>query len=723
MRAGGRCLALWAALLILCLPARPTSQAVPDTFAYRVIDLAAGRVVAAAHEDVLRTPVLPGSIAKVATLVAALESGVIQPTTRIACPRRLTVEGHRLDCTHPDVGRPLGPAEALAHSCNGYFADVASRLPRAALDRGFARLGLPPSSASASVVASAVGIDGARIEPQRLLAAFVRLTTSDAAQLAPGVRAVLMEGLRGAADFGTASAFGARGLSALAKTGTASMPGGGFEGLVVAVTPADHPTRAVVGVAPGAAGLDAARLAAEVLVARGGLGQAASRSVRVGVARQSGYDVVSVPLETYVSRVVSAEGDPNAGTEAQKALAIVVRTFAVRNSGRHARDGFDLCDLTHCQVMGVASPASDAAARATEGQVLYFNGRVADVFYTASCGGHTERPSRVWAGSADPPYLPARAEPECEGQDRWRSDVNAPDVLKALLAWGRRGDQVRELQVMARAESGRAVALRVDGISPPEISGTDFRSAIGRALGWQLLKSTRFDVQRTATGYRFTGTGRGHGIGLCLLGASRLAAHGLRAPAILQQYFPGTVVKAEAAARPDARLRLVLPAGEERERARIDEVASRALREFSARLDLPMPASVSIVAHPTVEAYTRATGQASWTAGATRGAQVDLVPPSVLRERDILEATLRHEMAHVVTAESLKGKPIWYQEAVAMELAGGPVPAAPVPPAGGAGCPSDAEWRALRSRDDLQRAYGLAAACYAAERAKAQRRQ
>jgi hypothetical protein len=76
---------------------------------------------------------------------------------------------------------------------------------------------------------------------------------------------VVVEGLKGAAEFGTADAFRSAGLTALAKTGTAAMPGGGFEGLVIAVTPADRPTRAVVVMAPGAAGRDAARLAVDAL--------------------------------------------------------------------------------------------------------------------------------------------------------------------------------------------------------------------------------------------------------------------------------------------------------------------------------------------------------------------------------------------------------------------------------------------------------------------------
>ena len=146
--------------------------------------------------------------------------------------------------------------------------------------------------------------------------AFVRLTTGTPG-LGAETRRVVLDGLRGAAEYGTASAFRERGISALAKTGTAAMPGGGFEGLLVAVTPADAPTKAVVVMAPGGAGLDAARIAAEWL-------RPAGIVVRVGMVKRGGYDVTTMGLEEYVGRVVSAEAAAGSGLEARKALAIAV---------------------------------------------------------------------------------------------------------------------------------------------------------------------------------------------------------------------------------------------------------------------------------------------------------------------------------------------------------------------------------------------------------------
>lgn len=661
----------------------------------------------------LATPVLPGSILKTATLIAALESGVVGPETRMPCPRKVEVGGRRVDCSHPDLGRPIGPAEALAHSCNAYFAAVAGRLRRESLDGVLVQLGLPPTAPSVPMPAAALGIDGNRVAADRLLTAILKVT-GGTLRLRDDTRRVVLEGLRGAAAYGTASAFGDSGLTAFAKTGTAPMPGGGYEGLVVAAFPAGRPTKAIVLIAPGGTGRDAARLAAEVA--------AAPPAIRVGSARRDGgYDVSRMPLEEYVARVVSAEAEPSSGVESLKALAIVARTFALTNLRRHERDGFDMCDLTHCQVVGARTRAGDEAAGATRGRTLFHAGRLANVFYTASCGGRSESAAGAWGGTVSVPYLPVRDEPECRLEPSWRSEVSARELQRALASVGIRGAVIRNLSVIGRSASGRAARIRLDGLEPEEMSGEAFRLAVGRMLGWQVLKSALFDVERTSTGYRFVGRGRGHGVGLCVAGAARMAAQGRSAAEILARYFPGTTVAdgnsdTAANARAALRVQVSLPPDEQRERERIEGLCRAVLAEYSARARVEMPSRVELVFHPTVEAYTRASGQPWWTIGATRGVHVDLVPLAVLRQRHRLEEVLRHELAHVVIGGRLEGRPIWVKEAAAMELAGD-TRAAAAATRGPASCPTDAEWLSARSPEALQDAYGRAAACFAAQRA------
>lgn len=94
----------------------------------------------------------PGSGIKTLTLIALLEAGKINDQTALTCQRSLIVGGHQLDCTHPDVRQPFGPATALAYSCKAYFAPLAMRLTPAELDDTFVKFRFAPPVANRDFV-------------------------------------------------------------------------------------------------------------------------------------------------------------------------------------------------------------------------------------------------------------------------------------------------------------------------------------------------------------------------------------------------------------------------------------------------------------------------------------------------------------------------------------------------------------------------------------------
>lgn len=114
-----------------------------------VIDVATSKILGAYHLDVAAQRVaLPGSGIKTLTLIALLEAGKINDQTALTCQRSLIVGGHQLDCTHPDVRQPFGPATALAYSCKAYFAPLAMRLTPAELDDTFVKFRFAPPADS-----------------------------------------------------------------------------------------------------------------------------------------------------------------------------------------------------------------------------------------------------------------------------------------------------------------------------------------------------------------------------------------------------------------------------------------------------------------------------------------------------------------------------------------------------------------------------------------------
>src|SRR5213075_1523937 len=119
----------------------------------------------------------------------------------------------------------------------------------------------------------------------------------------------------------------------------------------------------------------------------------------------------------------------------------------------------------------------------------------------------------------DPSYLPSQPDDGCNGAPQWTADISAADLTKSLKAAGFRGDRLREMLIVSRNGSGRVAKLRVDGFSPGEISGQDLRAVVGRTLGWLLVKSAAFEMDRRGDVYHFEGHGYGHGVGMCVIGS------------------------------------------------------------------------------------------------------------------------------------------------------------------------------------------------------------
>jgi SpoIID/LytB domain protein len=449
--------------------------------------------------------------------------------------------------------------------------------------------------------------------------------------------------------------------------------------------------------------------------------------VRVGILRGASYDVSTMPLETYVARVLAGEMARDSPPAALEALAIAIRTYALANRGRHRAEGFDLCDQTHCQVVRAATAATGRIAEATAGQVLLYNGAPASIYYSASCGGRTERPSAVWPGAEDPPYLPSRPDDACGGEPVWEAELRLQDLQRALRAAGFRGT-LRTVGITSRDESGRVAKVTVDGLTPGEISGQDLRTAIARSLGSQHVLSTAFELRRVRDGYRFAGRGSGHGVGLCVIGSLHLADRGNNARAILERYFPGLTISSDGprlTAAPPAPtgsptavsvgsgILLTLPGAEEAERDAFLALAARARDEVAKALGVPAPPRVIVQVHSTTAEYERATGRGWFTSGAVVGGAVHLLPLAILRDRGMLERAVRRQLAQMLTAPALADKPLWVKEGAALyfgDFGTGPAPGR-LEPRGP--CPTDAELARPVSAGALADLYARAHACFA----------
>jgi stage II sporulation protein D len=134
---------------------------------------------------------------------------------------------------------------------------------------------------------------------------------------------------------------------------------------------------------------------------------------------RGGLTVVNViALEDYVRGVVPNELSPGGypAIEALKAQAVAARTYALKNRGQYAKDGFDLLPTTRSQVYGGLStehPLSTRAVEETRGLIATYAGEPINALYTSTCGGRTEHAENIFNEAT--PYLRGR---ECALEGR-----------------------------------------------------------------------------------------------------------------------------------------------------------------------------------------------------------------------------------------------------------------------------------------------------------------
>lgn len=267
----------------------------------------------------------------------------------------------------------------------------------------------------------------------------------------------------------------------------------------------------------------------------------------------------------------------------------------IRWYDRESHSDFDVCADDHCQryqgVGRIQNPEVLAAIRETRGIALSFSGNVCDARFSKCCGGVSEDFRVAWGDEKIPYLVPVfdglseRLPPRpLTDETAFREFIeNPPDVychcrdpqfLKTVLPFYDQktedffrwtvtltADQATELlrqklgvdigriirlEPVERGHSGRLKRLRFVGDSKALIVGKELE--IRKALSPTHLYSSAFVVDSegpTSRPERFIlrGSGWGHGVGLCQIGAAVMAHRGIPYPKILRHYYPGTELK------------------------------------------------------------------------------------------------------------------------------------------------------------------------------------
>lgn len=268
--------------------------------------------------------------------------------------------------------------------------------------------------------------------------------------------------------------------------------------------------------------------------------------------------VGNMSMNRYLRGVVPHEMPQSWPLEALKAQAVASRTYALWKMKSSSYTNYDLKPSVADQVFrmeryAVANqlhPNVDRALRQTESQYMVAKGsQLVKAYFHSDCGGDTDSASSVW-GDGHSETSSARDVACAQRKSVWKSQWSLAHLKQKMTAayFLPANLEVTDVIVRNQLKSHRVEYVDVlfsKGIFK-RVRGEDVR----RILGYDKIKSTLFEVQKSGDNVVFAGRGFGHGVGMCQWGARAMAASGKSFKGILAHYYPGTRLMAPSESKP-----------------------------------------------------------------------------------------------------------------------------------------------------------------------------
>jgi stage II sporulation protein D len=203
--------------------------------------------------------------------------------------------------------------------------------------------------------------------------------------------------------------------------------------------------------------------------------------------------VNALAVDGYVQGVVAGEMPSSWDLEALKAQAVAARSYALTTDA--GGDLFDQYPDTRSQVYrGIAgeTPRSNAAVRATGGEILTHAGTAAVTHYSSTSGGQTENVEYAFPGAAPTPYLRSVEDPadRISPYHRWAVRFSSADLGRRLRGILR--GRFRRVRVLRRGESPRVVEAEVVGTrGSVRVHGSVIRDRLGLRSTWFTFRRAR----------------------------------------------------------------------------------------------------------------------------------------------------------------------------------------------------------------------------------------
>lgn len=270
------------------------------------------------------------------------------------------------------------------------------------------------------------------------------------------------------------------------------------------------------------------------------LGRELPSRLRIHRQKQEKIDVIAeIDFENYLVGVLSSEMPTSWPLEALKAQAVATRSYTLAVLEGRKDQHFDLESSVMDQVFkyprSLSAEAREKVLRAiqqTEGVILEDEaGHPLKAFYHADCGGQTKSPRQVWGGLGTEDWQTAQ-DRSCPRSPiaKWTLPVSSQNLQKKL---GVKDGKIVQIRGPFRENGKDYIHVWTNEGQKFTWLANDFRSK----LGFDQLKSTRFQVRMKNGQFVFEGRGHGHGVGLCQWGTRVYAERGQNYQHILRHYY------------------------------------------------------------------------------------------------------------------------------------------------------------------------------------------
>ena len=279
------------------------------------------------------------------------------------------------------------------------------------------------------------------------------------------------------------------------------------------------------------------------------------------------FDLVAhIPIEEYLPGVLAGELYAHWHPDTFAAQAVAARSYAVvQHLSWLKKSHFDLNDTAASQMFlgDVTLDVAHRAVQETKGIVLSWKNTVVPAYYSACCGGNAATANHGIGDSEYhniPPLLGRSGQDVCAniGVSRWiarrpsrvfRERINScAKMINNLPLSNLRS--IRAIKPAAFNKHGRPIGLTI----------TDWKEKCFEIAAKDLLRISNMNIDhlppplptiwsssvscvKSEDELVFSGTGLGHGVGLCQYGSQQLAGDGFSWDSILGWYYPKAELK------------------------------------------------------------------------------------------------------------------------------------------------------------------------------------